>query len=121
MDNTLAIEKLRSRTARDLADRAMVIDLLKNPVVQILAGYLIVEASQRAGIIEPLAGTVAEGGIIAAVSLQQLSAAMPALTDGASKIIDAVGKTTAASSGSLASLIPLLGAATVIPGLPPPP
>ena len=104
------------------------LEIVKNPVIEILLGYLVIEYLQtipinrtaeqlrRIGrdersdiaIIPAKAGTIAEAGILAAVALQQLAPLSPALAAGS----EASGKVlsgligTATKAAPLAAIIP---------------
>ena len=65
-------------------------ELLHNPVVEIVAAYVIIELLQRypsdRPIIGSVAGTVAEAGCLAAVGMQQLAPLAPAIAQGTESI-----------------------------------
>lgn len=119
IDTQLKIAKLQAKTAKE--NRVM--ELLRNPVVEIILAYLIIETLQKIPIgevdktvrvfgfpirsttekqflISDKAGTVAEGAILAAVALQQLAPLYPYAAQNASQVVSTVGE--------LAKFAPLL-------------
>lgn len=92
-----------------IANADLLAKFMSNPIVELIAGYVIVEYLQsHTGshpIIPQAAGTVAEGAIVASVLLQQLSPSIPALAaaggDIAGHIADVASR--ALGSGSIAT------------------
>ena len=65
-------------------------EMLHNPVVEIIAAYVIIELLQRypsdRPIIGSVAGTVAEAGCLAAVGMQQIAPLAPSIAQGTESI-----------------------------------
>lgn len=65
-------------------------EMLHNPVVEIIAAYVIIEMLQRypsdRPIIGSVAGTVAEAGCLAAVGMQQIAPLAPSIAQGTESI-----------------------------------
>jgi hypothetical protein len=69
-------------------------EMLHNPVVEIIAAYVIIELLQRYPTNKPImgsiAGTVAEAGCLAAVGMQQIAPLAPALAQGTESLSKAI-------------------------------
>jgi hypothetical protein len=82
-------------------------ELLRNPVVEIIAAYVIIELLQRYPANKPImgsvAGTIAEGGCLAAVGLQQLAPLAPYIAQSTEGVMGMLGKVAP-------SLLPMLAA-----------
>lgn len=81
-----------------------ILEILRNPVVEILLGYLVIEYAQNKKIIGSVAGTVAEGGILSAVALQQLAPLTPAIVAGT----EAGGKIVSGLISGATKALPML-------------
>lgn len=107
MDRELKLAKMKARQAEHEETMAMARDILKNPIVELVGGFLLIQALTETTdpAKRPLIamGTdtqiILRAGIVTAVAVQQLAPSLPILTQGASNI-----------AGSLAKLIPALGA-----------
>lgn len=88
MNAEIKLEKMRRTTLRMQADRELILALANNPVFEIIAAFLAIEYCQTHGdmvvdkwgridkeasrpLIPPLAGSMAEAGVLVAVALQQ--------------------------------------------------
>lgn len=80
MTTDLSIKK----KALDVERTKLLVEALKNPVVELLLGYLVIEYAQRHGWMPQLAGTIAEGGVLTVVAYQQIAPLMPSILQGAS-------------------------------------
>lgn len=92
-------QNLELKAARQVAkaemhkhDIELIREFVRNPVVEIIAGYVIIEALQKQGIVPSIAGTVAEGGILASVAYQQLAPIVPDLLKGGSEAVGQIFK-----------------------------
>jgi len=69
-------------------------ELLHNPVIEIIAAYVIIEMLQRYPSNRPImpstAGTIAEGGCLAAVGMQQLAPLAPYIAQGTESLAKAI-------------------------------
>lgn len=78
------------RIAKIKAQADTMKELLHNPVVEIVAAYVIIELLQRypanKPIIGSIAGTVAEAGCLAAVGMQQIAPLAPSIAQGTESI-----------------------------------
>lgn len=87
-----------------VAQYDMLAKLIANPVIELIAGYVIVEYLQsHTGahpIIPPTAGTVAEGAIVASVLIQQLSPSIPALAQAGGDIAGHIASIAEKAIGS---------------------
>ena len=81
--------------------------LLTNPVVEIIAAYVLIELLQRypanKPIIGSIAGTIAEGGCLSAVALQQLAPLAPYIAQSTESVMGMLGKVAP-------SILPMLAA-----------
>jgi len=77
------------------SEKEIILALLKNPVFEIVAGYVLIETLQKAELMPSLAGTIAEGGILTAVAFQQLAPILPdllkATTEGIGMVTEGIG------------------------------
>lgn len=105
MTKALVIPPVKSATVQNHAAKyeykakelQVLKDLLTNPVFEILLGYVAIEAMQvtqspftrtPAAMMPPLAGTIAEAGILTAVAMQQLAPLAPYMAQGAKGLSD---------------------------------
>lgn len=79
MESTLKAAREQRRIERLRHNAQLVQSLVNNPVVQIVAGYLVLEYAERRGWVGPVAATVAEAGVLSAVAMQQLAPIAPDL------------------------------------------
>jgi hypothetical protein len=70
------------------ADQQLLSDLLKNPIIELVGGFVLVETLQRYPKSRPIIGNVQgnliEGGIAAIIMAQQLAPSLPYLVQGTS-------------------------------------
>jgi hypothetical protein len=101
-NQSIAELKLQLKIVRVQRDREVLLMIIKNPVVEIVAGYLAIETLQKARIIPGVAGSLAEGGILGAVLCQQLGPVLPQLVSAGSEGLAALMKAVPALVGALA-------------------
>lgn len=82
----------------ETALRRDIIELITNPVISIIIGYVAIEGLQRAQIIPEMAGNVAEAGIISAAIAK-------------AGVLTELNKAIGSGTAGLGSLLPLLLAA----------
>jgi hypothetical protein len=85
------LERERRKTALAIAGKQVLLDLIKSPAAEIVAAYLVIEYAQKRQWIPSQAGTIAEGGVLAAVACKALAPILPTLTEGAASIMKALG------------------------------
>jgi hypothetical protein len=83
-------EKLQLEIARLNALKEITKEVISNPIVEIIAGYTIIEALQKEGYLGNLSGTVAEGLIGGTIVAQQIAPLMPYLGQAGSSILPAL-------------------------------
>lgn len=93
----LKIAKIARSMAQAEALKAIALELIRNPVVEIVGAYIIVEYCQKRGLIPSLAGTFAETAVIGAVTIQQIAPIIPDVVKAGSETL-----------GSLMKLIPVV-------------
>jgi hypothetical protein len=103
ISEAVKLARLQAKKERDLAEIGLLRDLVKNPVVELVGGYVLVEYLQRHPTARPiignLQGNAIEAAFTAIIAVQQLAPSVPYLAQGASDVLGAVGK-----------LAPVLGA-----------
>lgn len=92
MDATVAVARLNARLAVRAQNLEFAKATLGNPVVELLALFLIVEYAQRQGWLGSIAGTALETTGTAAVALQQLAPLAPYIAQGVSGLGGIIGK-----------------------------
>jgi len=97
ISDAVRIEREKRKTAQIVADRQLAIEIIKNPVVEILAAYISIEWLQRHGQMPALAGTIAEAGVLTAVGMQQIAPLAPYIAQGAQGL-----------AGSIKAIAPLM-------------
>lgn len=102
MTSDARIARRQLRAAEQLANKQVLLDVIKNPVFELLVGFLAVEYAQRHGYMGNISGTVCEAGIVSAVGLQQMAPYLGDIIKGTGEGIAAVGKLAGTA-------IPLLG------------
>ena len=86
--------RIQARSIEIQSTERVLLALIDNPVVEIVAAYIIIEYLQKKGYIPNVAGNIAEAGVLAAVGLQQLAPLAPAIAAGGqalSGVIKAAG------------------------------
>lgn len=78
------------RLAEIQAQRDLWVSVLKNPMLSLVAGVIIMEMAERAEITGPIITTTAETGLIAVTTAQALSPILPELTQGAAGLVKAL-------------------------------
>lgn len=100
MDESTKLRRTEIRANRDIkrseANRDIILALVKNPVVDLIAGFVVVEALQRFPsdhpIIGNLQGDLIEAALAGIVSIQALAPSIPYIAQGTSDLLGAVGK-----------------------------
>jgi len=81
----IRLAKLQNRVMLNVAGISLVESLIKNPVVELLAAFFIVEYYQKNPkndpLIPPLAGTMLEASLVGAINLQQIASALPYISE----------------------------------------
>jgi len=97
------VAKISAKKEISLARIELARDLAKNPILELVAGFVLVETLQRyptgRPIIGNLQGNALEGLFAGVVTVQQLAPSLPYLTQAAGQLV-----------GSLGKLAPVLGA-----------
>lgn len=90
MNETVKVARLNARRERELAYLKLAGELAKNPIVELVGGFVLVETLQRfpaeRPIIGNLQGNLIEAGITGIVMAQQLAPTLPYLVQGTSDI-----------------------------------
>lgn len=74
------------RLAEIQAQRDLWLAVLKNPMLSLVAGVIVMEAAEKAGITGPIITTSTEVGLIGVTTAQALAPILPELTEGAASI-----------------------------------
>lgn len=104
MNDAVKIAKIQAQRDKTIAAIGLVRDLVKNPIIEVVAGFVLVETLQRypknRPIIGNIQGDIIEAGIGGLIMAQQMAPLVPYATQGLGELLGAVGK-----------LAPLLAAA----------
>lgn len=91
----LKIARLNAKRDRDVAAMNLVRDLAKNPVLELVGAFVLVEALQRfpadRPIIGNLQGNMLETAIGGIITVQQLAPSLPYLVQGATDAAKLIG------------------------------
>lgn len=90
-------EKVALEIARLDAFKQVSVELIRNPIVEIVGAFVLVEELQRTGHLGSISGTVLEGLVGGTIVAQQIAPLMPSLAE--------------AGAPLLTTLIPLLSGA----------
>ena len=98
MNDGIKLEKLKNKAAREASQYELAREVVRNPAFQIVAAFVLIESLQSQKIVGEISGTIAEAGVLTAVTAQQIAPLMPALLESGKLGIEGLTK-----------LIPLLG------------
>lgn len=107
MNDAIKLKKIEHRTAVAVARAEVVKELIRNPVVELVAAYVIIEYLQKEKIIPDMAGNVVEAAVVAAVGLQQLAPLAPYIaqsTEGLFKMVGSLGQAGLSTATGLAKV-----------------
>lgn len=88
----LILAREQKKIAQANAYKEIALALIKNPVAEILVGYIAIEYLQSKKIIPSMAGNFAESGILTSVYAQQMAPLMPYIAQAGGDILGALGK-----------------------------
>ena len=95
-DPTVKAAQILAKKEISLARIELARDLVKNPILELIAGFVLVESLQRypssRPIIGNLQGNALEGLFAGVVTVQQLAPSLPYLTQAAGQVLGALGK-----------------------------
>lgn len=83
MHEAVKLERERRKTLLSTGMIDLAKTLVSNPAFEIIATFVIIEQLQKTGHMPQLAGTIAEGGVLTAVGMQQLAPLAPYIAQGA--------------------------------------
>ena len=69
----------------------LVKDLAKNPIVELVISFVLIERLQQSGVLSNLMGTAMEAGIAGIITAQQLAPLMPDIVKGTQGLAGALG------------------------------
>lgn len=101
MNEQVKLAKIQASAARRVAEYQLVSELIRNPIVEVVALYAAVEYLQKKGVIPNTAGTVAEGVGDIAIIYQQLAPSIPMIAQSAGTLIESVGGALGGIAGKL--------------------
>jgi len=96
MNGEMQAAKILADKEYNLAKISLLKDLLKNPILEIVGGFVLVEVLQRypkdRPIIGNIQGNLIEAGLTGIITVQQLAPSLPYLAESSGSILQSVGK-----------------------------
>lgn len=96
MNDSLRIAKINARAMREKAELELMREIVKNPVIELIGAFVIVETLQRYPASRPIIGNwqgnILEGSIGGIIGIQQLAPSLPYLAQATGDIMGAIGK-----------------------------
>jgi len=102
ISEAVKLEREKRQTMREANAYGLAVELIKNPVVELVGAWYIIEYLQSKGI-GTISGTFVETGIGVTILAQQLAPIMPDLIKAGSDIVGTIGK-VAGGVGGVAAL-----------------
>jgi hypothetical protein len=106
MSTELTVAKVQAKSANHKADVELMRELLKNPVVEALAGTMIVISLRKSGFFQGVTGSLEEGvletAILSIILAQQIAPSIPYLVQGTTemgKVMSSIAPMLAAAGG----------------------
>ena len=93
MDNQVKIAKINARRDLDLAQLRLFEELLKNPIIELVGAFVLIETLQRHPSSNPIIGnvqgTLMEAGVAGIISMQQIAPVLPHITQATAGLLKA--------------------------------
>lgn len=93
--DAVRLARIEKSRAIDEARLRLAGDLLKNPVIELIGAFVLVEALQRfpqdRPIIGNLQGNLLEAALSGIIGIQQLAPSLPYIADAGSKVLESTG------------------------------
>jgi hypothetical protein len=107
MSTELTVAKVEARASKHKADVELMRELLRNPVVEALAGTMVVVSLRKAGFFQGVTGALEEGvletAILSIILAQQIAPSIPYLVQGTTemgKVISSIAPMLAAAGAA---------------------